>query len=245
MPQLIEEAHDLWRQAIHRRLTGAKRPGQTLSGGLDSRAILPEASRQTPCWTAITYGLAGCDDACFAQHAAEAMGVTWVFHPLYSGRDPDWLDRCTSYIQQTDGLIQLVDLMHLETLPLQAELLDVHLSGYIGDAVSGPTFNTVTSSEDVVIKMPYYGTQLGMDWETALARGRELVASLGKATARFALFEHKLQQSTNRWAAAWRPWLRVRKPFVDYAFFDFCQGLPTVVRGKQAFYRYSGLLLEI
>ena len=29
---------------------------------------------------------------------------------------------------------------------------------------------------------------------------------------------------------AWRPWLRVRKPFVDYAFFDFCQGLPADVR---------------
>jgi hypothetical protein len=44
------------------------------------------------------------------------------------------------------------------------------------------------------------------------------------------LLEHKIPQSTNRWAAAWRPWLRVRKPFVDYAFFDLCQGLPVSVR---------------
>jgi hypothetical protein len=62
-----------------------------------------------------------------------------------------------------------------------------------------------------------------------LARVAALVADLG-APARYALFEHKLPQSTNRWTAAWRPWLRVRKPFVDYEFFDFCQGLPVQMR---------------
>ncbi|MFQ5667561.1 MAG: hypothetical protein ACE5I7_14210, partial [Candidatus Binatia bacterium] len=84
------------------------------------------------------------------------------------------------------------------------------------------------------IHMPWYGTGLGMGWSEALARAREFLAALDGAPARFALFAHKLPQSTNRWAAAWRSWLRVRKPFVDYDFFDFCQGLPASVRGEQA-----------
>ena len=233
MPAIIESVHDLWQQAVHRRVSGAQRPGQTLSGGLDSRAVLAEAAPQAPRWTAITYGVVGCDDARWARQAAEAVGATWVFHPLYSGRDPDWLDYRTRAILSTDGLIQLGDLMHLETLPLQAALLDVHLSGYIGDAVSGSTFNAVTTAEDVMPNMPWYGTRCGMGWSEALTRMTELVADLDGAPARFALFEHKLPQSTNRWTAAWRPWLRVRKPFVDYAFFDFCQGLPATVRGEQ------------
>ena len=232
----VETVHGLWRRAIRRRLTGAKRPGQTLSGGLDSRAVLAEAAPVAPHWRAITYGIAGCDDARYGQQAATAMEVTWIFHPLYSGQDPDWLERRTSYVQQTDGLIQLVDLMHMEALPLQTALLDVHISGYVGDAVSGSTFNSVTSPADVLAHLPYYGTSLGLDWREALARAEQAVLELDGAAARFALFEHKLPQSTNRMSAAWRPWLRVRKPFIDYAFFDFCQGLSTRVRGEQAFY---------
>ena len=236
LPELIDHLHQLWRQAVRRRLTGAARPGQTLSGGLDSRAILAEAAPQAPRWTAITYGVPGCDDARWAQRAAETAGATWVFHPLYSGRNPDWLERRTAAIQSTDGLIDLVDLMHLEALPLQAALFDVHLSGYIGDAVVGPTFTHVATPEDVLISMPWYEMRLGMAWNDARALMDEAVAHLDGAAARFALFEHKLPQSTNRWSNAWRPRLRVRKPFVDYAFFDFCQGLPVRVRGELRLY---------
>ena len=238
LSDIIPEVHRLWKRAIARRLGNAKRPGQTLSGGLDSRAILAEACPQTATWTAITYGLAGCDDARYAQRAAAQLKATWIFYPLYSGHNPDWLERRSSYIQFTDGLIDLTDLMHLETLPLQAQLLDVHLSGYIGDAVSGPTFNTVTTQEDVLIHLPWYHTGIGKDWSTALTQVRELMLPLASTPSRFALFEHKLQQSTNRWTVAWRPWLRVRKPFVDYAFFDFCQGLAPEIRGQHRMYEF-------
>ncbi len=235
MPELIEELHRRWQLAVKRRLAGAKRPGQTLSGGLDSRAILAEAAPQTGTWTAITYGIAGCDDQRYAQRAAKSVGAKWLFQELYgegeSGKT-DWLEQRTQYIHQTDGLIALTDLMHLETLPLQAELIDVHLSGYIGDAVSGPTFNDATTPEGVISKLPYYGTELGMDYSEALALAEMKVEELESAPARFALFDHKLPQSTNRWGEAWRAWFRVRRPFTDYAFFDFCQGLPPVVRGE-------------
>ena len=217
---------DLWRDALARRMTDRARFGQTLSGGLDSRAILAEAghSRQ---WTAITYGVPGCDDAAYAKRAADVVGATWLFRPLYAG---DWLRERTAHVQPTDGLIELGDLMHLEALPEQRAHFDVHVSGYIGDAVSGPTFAAVTTAEDVLQTLPYYGASISMDYGEALARARTLVEALRGAPPRFALFEHKLPQSTNRWTAAWRPWLRVRKPFVDYAFFDFCQGLPVTLR---------------
>lgn len=238
LPALVERVHGLWQQAIGRRLAGASRPGQTLSGGLDSRAILAEAAPRAPRWTAITYGVADCDDARWARQAAAVAGAEWIFHLLYSGRDPDWLQRRTDAIQATDGLIDLVDLMHVEALPLQVQSMDVHLSGYIGDAVIGPTFNAVTTAQDVVIHLPWYAHRLALPWQDALARVRQLIAGLDGAPLRFALFEHKLPQSTNRWTAAWRPWLRVRKPFVDYEFFDFCQGLPAEVRGTRRLYEH-------
>jgi len=226
--EAVEHLAPLWRAAIGRRMRGPGRFGQTLSGGLDSRAILAEVPPRS--WTAITYGVPGCDDARYAERAAQAVGARWIFHELYSGANPDWLDRRGAFIGQTDGLMQLGDLMHLEALDLQRASFDVHLSGYVGDAVSGPTFGNVTTAAAALVACPYYETSLGLGWVAALARIETAMSSLGGAAARFVLFEHKLPQATNRWPTAWRPWLRVRKPFLDYAFFDFCQGLPSEIR---------------
>jgi hypothetical protein len=224
--ELVPVLHAYWQTAVARRITDRARYGQTLSGGLDSRAILAEAARG-PEWTAITYGLPGCDDARYARRAAEAMGASWVFVPLYEGA---WLQARSAHVQSTDGLIELGDLMHLESLPAQRSRLDINVSGYIGDAVSGPTFAGIRGAEDVLHSLPWYGASLSLPYDLALARVQELIAALDGAPPRFATMGNKLPQSTNRWTAAWRPWLRVRKPFVDYAFFDFCQGLPTAVR---------------
>jgi asparagine synthase (glutamine-hydrolysing) len=224
--ELVPELHARWKAAVARRMTDRARYGQTLSGGLDSRAILAEAAPGRE-WTAITFGVRGCDDGVYAARAAAAAGASWEFQPLYEG---DWLHGRGAHVQSTDGLIELGDLMHLESLPRQLARFDVHMSGYIGDAVSGPTFASVATPADALLQLPYYGTSISLDYDLALARVRDLAGALGGAPARYALFEHKLPQSTNRWTAAWRPWLRVRKPFVDYAFFDWCQGLPVSAR---------------
>jgi asparagine synthase (glutamine-hydrolysing) len=229
----IDGLHERWRRAIARRLRGARRPGQTLSGGLDSRAILAEAAPRAPSWSAITYGVPGCEDGRIARRAAASLGATWHFVRLYDG---DWLDRRTRFVQQTDGLIQLSDLMHLEALPLQVDELDVHLSGYIGDAVAGPTFNDVQTREAALIALPYYDSPLGLGWHGAIERLERMTSDPSWLASRFLLFEHKLPQSTNRWTAAWRPWIRVRKPFTDYEFFDYCQTRTRTLRGEGRIY---------
>jgi hypothetical protein len=223
---IVPMVHDCWQRAIARRTSDRARYGQTLSGGLDSRAILAEAGRG-PEWTAITYGIPGCDDARYGERAAATQGVTWIFCELYRG---DWLRTRSSHIQATDGLIELGDLMHLESLPAQRERFDIHLSGYIGDVVSGSTYAAVRTVDDVLAALPWYGATISLPHDRAKARAQQLIDALEGAPPRFALYAHKLPQSTNRWTAAWRPWLRVRKPFVDYAFFDLCQALPSAIR---------------
>ena len=233
LDEAAETAADLWCGAVTRRLRGAVRAGQTLSGGLDSRAILAEVAAHGVPWTAITYGLPGCDDARLAKCAAATARATWRFERLYAG---DWLSSRTAHIQHTDGLIQLSDLMHLETLPIQREHFETHLSGYVGDAVAGPTFGAIDTPESALTAMPYYETPISRGWHGAMAR-LEAATPVGQSLgSRFLLFDHKLPQSTNRWTVAWRPWLRVRKPFLDYAFFDFCQSLSWDLRGRQRVY---------
>ncbi|MGH9320911.1 MAG: asparagine synthase-related protein, partial [Vicinamibacteria bacterium] len=234
-PELLEEARELWERSIRIRLDDCDRPGQTLSGGLDSRAILAEAAPRVPNWVAITYGIEGCDDARFAERAARAMNVRWRFGDLYGGPD-DWLSSRSRHVQSTDGLIALGDLMHVDSIQMQRKEMHVHYSGYIGDAVCGPTFTEIETANDLYASIPYYGTGLGMDGEAAHERILQMVSELGGAPVRYAVFENKLPQSTNRWTASWRPWLRVRKPFLDYQLFDFWQGLPVSLRRDEKLY---------
>src|SRR4030095_4332594 len=60
--ELLEQTRTLWSAAISRRLDGSRSPGLTLSGGLDSRAILAEASHQKQRLRALTYGVPHADE---------------------------------------------------------------------------------------------------------------------------------------------------------------------------------------
>lgn len=228
--ETVEQAAALWKRAIRLRLTDARRPGQTLSGGLDSRAILAEGASQAASWAALTYGLPGCDDAKYAEQAATQARATWIFDPLYSGGSPDWLDRRTSYIQQTDGLMQLGDLMHCESLHRQRELFDVHLSGYIGDVVCGTNHDAIVDAATLLAKLPYSGVAIAWPWERAVAWANEAVEHVKPAAARFAMYEHKFPQAIHLIFQASAPYLRVRTPFTDYQLFDFFSGQPPEVR---------------
>jgi hypothetical protein len=166
-------------------------------------------------------------------------------------RAEDWLAARSRHIQHTDGLIDLGDLMHVDTIEVQAEEMHVHFSGYVGDAVCGPTFSDIETVDDLYRTLPFYGTGLGMSGTEAHQRVLQMVDGLEGAHLRYVVYENKLPQSTNRWTAAWRPWVRVRKPFLDYQLFDFWQGLPTYVRREERLYerlllaRYPELFARI
>jgi hypothetical protein len=203
----------------------------TLSGGLDSRAILAEASRQTADISAVTYGVAQSDDVRFARRAARAAGASWELIPLYR---PGWFEARLDHVLDTDGLINLVDLMHLEAAPWIGQRMDVCLHGFIGDVVSGGTYSDVNGIEAVLSSLPYYGGRLGL----APDRARELVSAMIAAAggARFLLYEHKFPQAIGRITAALRPWVRVRRPFTDYAFWEMACTIPPELRRHHAWH---------
>jgi asparagine synthase (glutamine-hydrolysing) len=224
--ELLEQTRTLWNAAISRRLGGARLPGLTLSGGLDSRAILAETSRQEQRLRALTYGVPDADDVRIAERVARAAGAEWRLFPLYAD---GWLERRTERVHETDGLMDLVDLMHTEVLQRLPSAFDVLLSGYVGDAVAGSTLYFSGDPRDFLNTMPYYGGALSLRYEDALSVAEQLM-QVTPGPARFAPYEHKLPQSTNRITAAARPYAIVRRPFVDYQFFEMCQRIPAAWR---------------
>lgn len=240
--EAVERAASLWEGAIAARLRGADRIGLTLSGGLDSRAILAEATRQGVVPVTVTYGLAGCDDERYAGQAARRAGVPSFFVPLYNGGRADWLDARSRWIQPTDGLIDFVDLMHLETLEVQRAVMAVHLSGYIGDFIAGDTYLDAFDVDSALRCCPYYRYPLGLPVADARERLLATARDLDLPAARFLLFVNKLQQSTNRWGAAYRDFFRVRRPFTDRALFAHFQRVPR--QDRVGFGIYPQMLLR-
>jgi asparagine synthase (glutamine-hydrolysing) len=222
----LEHSQAAWRRAVALRTAGSGRPGLLLSGGLDSRAILAEATAQGRLVTAVSYGVRESDDVRFARRAARVAGASWELFPLYAD---GWVERRLSHLHATDGLINFVDLMHAEVLPQLASHMDVYLSGYIGDVVSGGTYLGITTADDLLSALPYYGGDLGLAHEDA----RSCAAALIEGTAgdpSFAIYEHKLPQAISRITEAARPWVRVRRPFVDYSFWSQSYRVPRELR---------------
>jgi asparagine synthase (glutamine-hydrolysing) len=223
---LLDRTRHAWSEAIRRRLEGSRRPGLTLSGGLDSRAILAEAVRQRGAVHALTYGVAGCDDVLFAERAARAVAAPWTHYALYQ---EGWLDRRIRHIGETDGLMELVDLMHAEAFESMPAAFDTLLSGYIGDLVSGATYAHVTTPEHVLGALPYYGGRLAFSAAAALQRVESAVAET-PGPAKFALYDHKLRQAIGRISDAARPYACVRRPFLDHDVFETAHRIPDDVR---------------
>ena len=71
----------------------------------------------------------------------------------------------------------------------------------------------------------------GWSWPQAQAWAEEAIVGIGDAQRRFAIYEHKIAQSTNRIFQALTPYVRVRRPFLDHALFDFFSGLAPHLRG--------------
>jgi hypothetical protein len=217
----MAEAGSLWRRAIERRRIGNGRSGQTLSGGRDSRAILGEATRDRSTWTAITYGLPGSDDVRFAERAARAAGAEWLFSPLYRRGDPDWLETRTRQVQDSDGLIELVDLMHLEPLDRIVQSVDELFVGTYGDFVFGTTYANVHSADMALHAMPFSGAPIAFDGAEAVRRLLSL-SPAGTSPDPFLVVEHKYPQALSRPSAAVAAWLPVRRPFLDLDLVEFC-----------------------
>src|SRR5690606_29542689 len=83
--------------------------------------------------------------------------------------------------------------------------------------------------------LPYYGGALAFPAREAEAVAARLLETF-RGPRRLILFDHKLPQAIARLSGAARPYVRVRRPFVDYALFELAQRVPGPVRAGSAWH---------
>lgn len=134
--EYTEEFLALLEQAVARQSQHDQPLGILLSGGLDSRFILPyliKHTNQNPLH-AFTWGSRDCDDYQYAREIAHKTGVNHHFFEL----KPDWLlSMASEAVRITDGMGNIVNMHALANLHEETRYSQVIYKGFLGDAMMG------------------------------------------------------------------------------------------------------------
>lgn len=165
-----EEWGRLFRKAVEKRCHRDEKTGVTLSGGLDSRAILaafPETHR--PIQTA-TFGTHGCLDI---RIAAQAAAVKKARHHVFELSPQNWLSPRLAGVWSTDGQLSILDMHGIECIPEISNIFNISLNGMGGDGIHGGSFMSSKRQQVSTSTDPYgyrgrrfirVGTMLDEPW---------------------------------------------------------------------------------
>jgi asparagine synthase (glutamine-hydrolysing) len=136
LAEAIEELGRLFIASVQRQTLTPERVGITLSGGLDSRAILaamPDPGYPIHC---VTYGKRDCEDVRIAAQVAKLKGSP---HHVVELTASNWLQLRLQRIWATDGTCSLIHMQYLSALEAihSQDLFDVVLHGTGGDGFMG------------------------------------------------------------------------------------------------------------
>jgi asparagine synthase (glutamine-hydrolysing) len=132
--EILEELGDLFIAAVQKRCNHDERVGLTLSGGLDSRAILAAMPDNGNRIQAATFGKEGCDDIVLASAASKVKGAA---HHIVNINADNWLHPRVGGVWYTDGHLDLMHMHVLAVKPIIKKLFNISLDGFLGDAVIG------------------------------------------------------------------------------------------------------------
>jgi asparagine synthase (glutamine-hydrolysing) len=134
--ELTEELGCLFTRSVQRRAKDEEKIGITLSGGLDSRAILAAISPRDNLHT-VTFGEPSSEDVRYAKMAADLKGVT---HQSQEITAENWLPVRLDAVWWTDGQLDIRHMHIASLIELISGNFDISLDGFLGDATVGGSY---------------------------------------------------------------------------------------------------------
>jgi len=119
-PAYFEALQAEFKRAVDRAAVGPEPVGLSLSGGLDSRAILSQIGRRSPALRTYTLGVEGCADQVIAQRLSKLAGTQHFYFKLDDSYLRDFLPNMAEMVSITDGMY----LSHGLTEMLAIQFLD-------------------------------------------------------------------------------------------------------------------------
>lgn len=132
--EYCEEWGRLFKLSVAKRTDERERTGLTLSGGLDSRAILAAMPLPGGKINAVTFGDRTCAEVRFAAMAAKLKGANHHFFPL---RVDGWFERACLGVWATDGALSVSSQLGIEHLSAFSKLFEINMTGMGGGVMQG------------------------------------------------------------------------------------------------------------
>lgn len=135
--EATDKLYQVFDQAVRRCMSSIKQPtlAVTLSGGLDSRAILAAATKHFKGKiSTYTFGHPSCEDAIIAKKVADIAGVS---NTLRTIDQQNWFKGRDNGVWKTDGMFNILHMHALGSIPEISKESNYLLNGYVGDAVLG------------------------------------------------------------------------------------------------------------
>ncbi len=192
--------------------------GITLSGGLDSRAIIAAVPRPGADIAAVTFGIPGSPDVRIARRVARLKGAR---HSIVELGPHDWLQLRPEAVWWTDGQVDLCQLHGMEALDEMRRGARIFLNGMDGGAILGAGYLLHESYLDNVDRALIAAT-LGCS-ESCLSNF-SLYEGLGKPD--FYILENTTRRKTNEGLRMSGNAVECRVPFFDNALLEFAYSLP-------------------
>jgi asparagine synthase (glutamine-hydrolysing) len=230
--EAVAELSGLFQDSVRKRTGGDKKIAVSLSGGLDSRAIVAAMpGRSVPLHT-FTFGLKESDDTEIAMEVANKKGA---IHHFFELRPDNWLLPRLATVWISDGAMNLMDMHGTEFCDSYGSFCHVVLNGYAGDLILGGSYLRSWSldkkiSTRIVKDVTGAGIDVGNfdDWYM-----------INKTDPYF--INNRVRRFTNCGLIVLGKWVEVRIPFWDNKLVEFVYGLPDSLRFRG--YLYKRMLL--
>ena len=151
--EIVEELGELFVSAVRCR-TKDRTVGITLSGGLDSRAILAAISSDLDPIHSVTFGTKNCNDICIAKTVAEKRGS---IHHIVHINQQNWLQNRIEGIWWTDGQLNIQHMHGSYAVAKARKNFLINVNGFLGDALLGGSYYPVKNFDNVFHKVDNRG----------------------------------------------------------------------------------------
>lgn len=132
--EIADELGRLFKESVRNRISKNERIGITLSGGLDSRAILAAVPEDYNPLNTFTFGQEGCDDIEIARMAAKIKGAR---HHILQLNPTNWLMPRIGGVWKSDASFSLLHMHGIEFYDEYKSYVDFNLNGIWGDVIGG------------------------------------------------------------------------------------------------------------
>ncbi|QHJ13590.1 Asparagine synthetase [glutamine-hydrolyzing] 1 [Paraglaciecola mesophila] len=226
----VEQLGTLFLASVKKRFSPDEKMGVSLSGGLDSRAIIAAVNTLYPDYIGelYTFGIEGCDDIEIAKIVAKK--TKWK-HTIYNFSESNWFESRFNSIWRTDGMLSMMHMHGIEFLEEVSNKITFNLNGYAGDVVCGggwlnhlPLDKQANNSD---LKQFYKNQTDRVDFDSDFY-------AIDKCEPH--LLMNRVRRFTNMGSVNSLHKITQRKPFFDNNLIEFVYSLPDYYRKDNKLY---------